>query len=130
MRYLLPFLLLAASPAVAADQFDLACKGYKWTKLGGAGEDYVFRVRVDLAANKWCDNDCKSVQALVSATPDKLVLTDEGTLNSRMEVSREATFDRKSNDFHYKLLQSRPTEDYLEYQGKCTSETFTPFPGK
>ncbi|MBO9576116.1 MAG: hypothetical protein J7494_10295 [Sphingobium sp.] len=130
MRHLvLPLLMLASTPALAADQFDLACQGYKWTKLGGSGEAYNFRVRVDLAAKKWCDGECKAAQSIVSVADDKLVLLDEGTLNSRMEVAREATFDRKAGNYHYKFLQSRPADDYLEYQGKCTTEAFTPFPG-
>jgi hypothetical protein len=131
MRYALPFMLLVAagSPAFAADKFDLACKGYKWTKLGGSGEAYSFHVRIDLAAQKWCDGDCKTTQSIVSTGDKELVLTDDGTLNSRMEVAHEATFDRKKNSFHYKMLQSRPTEQYLEYQADCTMEPFTPFPG-
>lgn len=130
MRHALPFLLLiAASPAVAADQFDLACKGYKWTKLGGSGEDYSFRVRIDLAAKKWCDGDCKAAQPITSVGDQEVVLTDDGTLNSRMEVAREATFDRKKNSFHYKMRQTRPTDQYLEYQADCKIEPFTPFPG-
>jgi hypothetical protein len=128
-RLVLASLLLAASPAMAADQFDLACKGYKWTQLGGTGQDYSFRVRLDLAAKKWCDGDCKTVSPIVSVAADRLVLLDEGTLNSRMEVAREATFDRKANSYHYKYLQTRPTDDYLEYQATCSTEAFTPFPG-
>ncbi len=129
MRYLLPLLLLAGSPAMAADQFDLACKGYKWTKIGGPGEDYSFRARIDLAAKTWCDGDCKARQPIVSVADAELVLADEGTLNSRIEMAREVTFDRKKNSFHYKMLQSRPDEQYLEYQADCTVAPFTPFPG-
>ena len=127
-RVIVPFLLLAASPAVAADQFDLACQGWKWTTRGGAAQEYDFRVRVDLAAKTWCDVDCKAGQPIQSIAEDKLVLLDEGTLNSRMEVAREATFDRKANEYHYRLLQTRPTDDYLEYQGKCTTAPFTAIP--
>jgi hypothetical protein len=36
-------------------------------------------------------------------------LPDEGTLNSRMQVPREGTFDRKTNSYRYRLLQTRPT---------------------
>lgn len=130
MRCAVPLLiLLAGSPAVAADQFDLACTGDKWTVQGGKSEPYVFRTRIDLAAQKWCEGDCKTVQSLYSATDDKLVLTDEGTLNSRMEMSRVVTFDRKAGNFHYLFVQTRPTDGYLEYWARCTTEAFTGFPG-
>lgn len=125
---IVPFLLLAGSPAVAADQFDLVCEGWKWTRMGGTAQEYDFRVRVDLAARKWCDGDCRAVSAIQSIADDKLVLLDDGTLNSRMEVAREATFDRKANKYHYRLLQNRPTDDYLEYQANCKTADFTPFP--
>ncbi len=130
MRFALPlFVLLAGSPALAADQFDLACKGDKWTVQGEPSAPYDFRVRVDLAAGKWCDGDCKAVQSLYSSSNDELVLTDEGTLNSRMEMSRVVTFDRKAGNFHSLFVQVRPTEGYLEYWAKCTTEAFTRFPG-
>lgn len=128
MRLLIPLILLAASPAAAADQFDLACKGYKWTKIGGPSQDYSFRARIDLAAEKWCEGECKAALPIFSVTPDELVLTDEGTLNSRIEMSRRATYDRKTNAFHYLFLQTRPTDDYLETQTVCTTEPFTPLP--
>ena len=127
-RLIVSFLLLAGSPAFAADQFDLVCEGWKWTKMGGTAQEYDFRVRVDLAAKKWCEGDCKAALPIQSIAADKLVLLDEGTLNSRMEVAREATFDRKANSYHYRLLQTRPTDDYLEYQANCKAAAFTPIP--
>ncbi len=129
MRWAVPLLLFAGSPAIAADQFDLNCQGWKWTKQGGAAQEYDFRVRIDLAAQKWCDGECKAAQPIQSVAGDKLTLLDDGTLNSRMEVAREATFDRKTNSYHYRLLQTRPTDEYLEYNATCKTEAFTPFPG-
>lgn len=128
MRLLIPLLLLAGSPAAAADQFDLACQGHKWTQRGGAGEAYSFRARVDIKAGKWCEGDCKTASSIVSATDDKLVLADEGTLNTRMEVERMVTFDRKASSFHSRYSQFRPSDEYLEYQGKCSAEPFTAIP--
>lgn len=128
MRYIVLPLLLLASPAVAADQFDLACQGTKWTKRGAAGEAYSFRARVDVAAKKWCEGDCKTVQNLVSATDDKIVFTDEGTLNTRMEAAREVTLDRKKGAFIHNFAQIRPDEQILYIAATCKTEGFTPFP--
>ena len=129
MRYVVLPLLLLATPAVAADQFDLACQGTKWTQRGTAGEAHKFRLRVDLAANKWCEDDCKTVQALSSSSADKLTLTDEGTLNTRMEMSRVITLDRKTGAFVHNFTQIRPDESLFYVQATCKTEAFTPFPG-
>jgi len=129
MRFAIAFfMLLAGSPAIAADQFDLLCKGDKWTVQGGSGEIHNFRARIDLAAQKWCEGDCKTVQSIASVAADKLVLTDEGTLNSRMETSLVVTVDRKENVFHSLHVQVRPTDAYAEIWARCTTEAFTPFP--
>lgn len=54
-------------------------------------------------------------------------MPDEGTLNSRMQVPREGTFDRKTRSYHYRLLQTRPTDDYLEYNATCKRRLSRPF---
>ena len=129
MRYVvLPLLLLAGAPAFAADQFDLACQGTKWTKRGTAGDAYSFRARVDLAARKWCEGECKAVQNIVSSSDDKITFTDEGTLNTRMENSREVTLDRKKGAFIHNFMQVRPEEQILYIAATCKTEAFTPFP--
>ena len=84
--------------------------------------------RVDLAAGKWCEGECKAVQSLVSATDDKIVFTDEGTLNTRMEAAREVTFDRKKGAFIHNFAQVRPDEQLLYIAATCKTEGFTPFP--
>ncbi len=129
MALILPLALAAGAPALAAeDQFDLACQGHKWTQRGGSGEDFAFRARIDLKAGKWCEGDCKATSAIASVSDDKLMLADEGTLNTRIEMERMVTYDRKANSFHYRYSQFRPTDEYLEYQGSCTAQPFTPFP--
>ena len=129
MRLLLILVLLAGSPAFAADQFDLSCQGTKWTKKGGAGEDYNFRAHIDLAAKKWCDGDCKTVQNIVSVSEDEIVLTDDITYNAKVDMMREVTYDRKVNMFKHHFQQNKPDSQYMGIQATCKTETFTPFPG-
>lgn len=129
MRYAaVPLLLLASSPAVAADQFDLACQGQRWTQRGGTASPYSFRLRVDLAAKKWCEGECKAVQTIVSADDDKLVFTDDSTNNTRMDMIRQVTLDRKTNAFVHHFSQYRPDDQLLYIQATCKPEAFTPFP--
>ncbi len=45
-------------------------------------------------------------------------------------MSRVVTFDRKAGNYHYLFVQVRPTDSYLEYWAKCTTEAFTPFSGR
>lgn len=124
----LPLLLVIASPALAADQFDLACKGTRTAQRGGAAEPYSFRVHVDLAAQKWCEEACETVQPMVSVDDDKLVFVDDATLNTRLDLVREVTFDRKTNSFVHHFSQFRPTDAYLSVKAQCTTEASTPFP--
>lgn len=56
------------------------------------------------------------------------MLTDEGTLNTRMEMNREVTFDRKTGVFIHNFTQIRPEEQLLYIQANCKAEPFTPFP--
>jgi hypothetical protein len=128
MRVVALLLLLAGTPAIAADQFDLACEGKKWTQRGTEGVDDRFRLRIDLAAKKWCEGDCKTVQNVFSVSDDKLVLTDDSTLNTRLEAFRLITVERKTGVFIHHYTQQRPEEQLLYIDAGCKTEAFTPFP--
>lgn len=129
MRLLLPLsLLLVGSPAFAADQFDIACDGFKWTKQGATGDPYKFRAHIDLAAKKWCEGDCKTVLSIDSFTAREIILTEETIFNAKVDSSREVTFDREEKMFKQHFMQTKPTPQYLGVQASCTVEAFTPFP--
>jgi hypothetical protein len=129
MRLLLSLILLAGSPAFAADQFDLACNGTKWTKRGGTGESYKVRAHIDLAAKKWCEDDCKTVQKIVSANDGEIILTDDTTFNAKTDIMREVKFDREVLMFKHSYIQNKPTPQYMGIQATCKIEAFTAFPG-
>ena len=129
MRFLLPLILLVGSPAFAADQFDLACEGTKWIKRGGEGEKYKVRAHVDLAAKKWCEDDCKTLQKIVSFNDREIILTDDTVFNAKVDSMREVTFDREVLMFKNHYMQNKPTQEYVGIQAVCKIETFTPFPG-
>lgn len=128
MRFLVIFMLLSSAPAVAADQYDLACQGSRISQRGAAGEAYSTRFRVDLAAQKWCQDDCARVSSINEISGDMIVLADDITYNSRTDLSNKMTIDRKTNAFLRISSQDRPSPMYLKVEASCKQEPFTPFP--
>jgi len=77
---ILMFGLLTAAPAVAADQFDLVCKGGKET----------VRYRVDLKAGEWCFGACGRVMKIAEVTEGTITLFDD----EPSAVDRTRSYDR------------------------------------
>jgi len=128
MRFLAIALLFASTPALAAEQFDLDCQGTKVTKSGGAAEPYSFRVQVDLTAQKWCMDKCQRVASINAVQPDRIVLADDSTYNSRMDVTDSVTVDPKTFAFKRLMVQERPEAAYLKVEAACKQAPFTAFP--
>lgn len=109
----LAVVLGVASPAVAADQFDLICSGPK------ASERY----RVDLAKNEWCFGKCDLVQKIASVTSGLLSLHDHTPAFA--------------NDSRYYLRINRVTGEWswynydpkyksvMDIKGKCEPVAFS-----
>lgn len=66
MRALALALCLVATPAMAAEQFDLVCTAKKDT----------VRYRVDLAKGEWCVGSCATVLKVASVTSGTITLVD------------------------------------------------------
>lgn len=64
MRALTLALCLVATPALAAEQFDLLCRG----------DDEPWHYRIDLAKSEWCADKCKTVHKIASITSGTIVL--------------------------------------------------------
>src|SRR5688572_14211593 len=99
MRFILLLVALTSTPALAAEQYDLACQGTKISKKGGPSEAYAFRVRIDLTGKKWCQDSCERVADIYEIGADKVVLADDVTYNSRTDLQNNVTVDRKTNAF-------------------------------
>ena len=128
MRLLIFVLLLSSAPAVAAEQYDLACQGSRITQRDGTAAAYTTRVRIDLTARKWCQDDCKQVSDITEIGDDKIVLVDDLTYNTRTDFSNNITIDRKTGALRQLSSQDRPTTLYLKVEASCTEQPFTPFP--
>lgn len=128
MRVLMLVMLCVSAPAMAADQFDLACQGTKITKHDGPAAPYSFHVRVDLAAKKWCADACERVAAISDIKPDRVVLADDLIYNTSSDFSNSVYFDSRTFDYHQLSSQDRPTSSYLKVAATCTQQPFTPLP--
>lgn len=70
------FAMLSAAPAIAADQYDLVCKGTEQKKTGVAATPWKETFRIDLATKRWCRGACTSAGPISSITPDEIVIMD------------------------------------------------------
>jgi hypothetical protein len=66
--------LFSASPVYAADQFDLVCTG-KVESTISRPEPISRRYHVDLAAKRWCYNEC-TVRPIVEVNNTQIVFRD------------------------------------------------------
>ena len=128
MRLLVLLMLCSSAPALAAEQFDLACQGTRVSRRDGPPEPYAFRLRVDLAGKRWCTDACERPADISEVKPDQIVLADDLTYNTRTDFSNSVTLDRKSNAFHQLSSQDRPEVTYLKVEAACTEQPFTAIP--
>jgi hypothetical protein len=119
MRWFALLLLAVAAPAVAADQFDLECRG----NVTSAGASAARHYRVDLKAGRWCadgDNGQCVVRPIAEVEPDLIWFE-----------RREPKFPGDLQITHY---VSRTTGRWywhlgpMETEGTCTPEQFSGFP--
>lgn len=67
MRWIVALAMVVATPAAAADQFDLVC----------TGDDEPWHYRIDLTKGEWCADDCKTTFALASVTSATLTIKEQ-----------------------------------------------------
>lgn len=116
MRILLIALALAASPAFAADQFDLICTS-KY-------HDATFHYRVDLATSRYCvtqDQGKRLTSIGGQCFQDALFV---GSNAIRFGVDPIQYVDRQTGDWALKPIGDR----YAMYRGTCESAPFSGFP--
>jgi hypothetical protein len=73
MRALVTVLCLIATPAVAADQFDLTCKGRERPTAMSKWRPYEVRYRVDTSAKIYCRFTCEATETITSVDGAKIV---------------------------------------------------------
>lgn len=106
---------MVATPATAADQFDLVCQHEK-----GAT-----RYRVDLAKNEACSDTCDRVWKMGPATTGELKLIDQVPAY-RGDLEELATVNRITGEYRYRSQFSNLRATHRE--GRCEVTGFSGFP--
>lgn len=118
MRWVIIALGLLASPAIAADQFDLVCTAKKDSE----------RYRVDLAKGEWCFGECKMVQKIASVTTGLIVLAE----HEPTDGDKTWSFNR-INRFtgEWSWYHSNPRSiSVMDISGHCVPAEFSGMPAQ
>lgn len=121
------FTLLAAATAA----FNLNCAGTLETisSLGKASRPYASVYRIDLAANKWCESDCKTQFNIAAVSPAQITLEKKTIDTPRQHETLNNFINRETGD-HFVFAKSGVGASALvmNWKGKCTRSDFTGFP--
>lgn len=117
MRAWLAIVGLMATPAVAAEQFDLICKAPR------AAERY----RIDLARGEWCFGDCNLVQKLAEVTSGTIFLRKQEPTSANGPKSINSV-NRSSGAWHRYSFNPRYDRAPAVMDGACTPTEFSGFP--
>lgn len=114
MRWILGIALLGlATPAMAADQFDLVCNG----------GDVSFHYRVDLAKGEWCFGSCETVFKIPEVTSGTLTLMDKEPSGPRGDTIKNR-INRATGEWYF--YRSQPSIGfYKTVEGKCELAPFS-----
>lgn len=123
-----------ATPATAAEQskFDLRCTGTLATKsmVRDTSESYEDHYRIDLAARKWCESECKALHDIEQLQPTQITLTSKED-KTPGDSSLTSNFIDRETGAHHALSTSdnRLTGPIiLKWEGTCAKEAFSGFP--
>lgn len=117
---------LISTPAAAADQFDLVCKG-EW-RFGPTDpyEPHDFRLRVDLAAKKYCELDCKVLKPIEDVQPQRIVFRTATEIERASDTLVYHYVDRTNGNFR-QFLSSQHPYHWQDLKGTCEPATFSGF---
>lgn len=107
--------------ALAADKFDLYCKGTN-TDARGVTSEWTEQYSIDLTAGRWCAGTCGQVKGVVRFDAGEIVLTDRD--------------DRPAGRWVEKLTVNRSTglvrhlSPYFDWdrRGTCEPKPFSSIP--
>lgn len=104
-------LLLTATSANAADQFDLICKGRSSTT----------HFRVDLASREWCWENCSGTWRIAEVTASRITFKDERSGPSQ-------AYNSVSRATGQWFMSARGIYGFIHDDGICTPAPFSGFP--
>ncbi|HEX2594806.1 MAG TPA: hypothetical protein VHL34_25110 [Rhizomicrobium sp.] len=127
---LITLAVVAATPAAAADQFDLICKGAQESvdSLGNrTNVPKTFEMRLDLAAKQYCEDSC-SVLGKISEVTERAVIFEQSKSEPTPEgPARWHYVSRETGNFVF------ATSDYgtlrqFSIKASCDAAPFRGFP--
>ena len=121
-------LALMASPAMAADQFDLKCKGTRQIGINKPAEPLEYGLRINLATKQWCWDHCEEVYSIQEVRADRIVLKDIVEDTSIKQKTSKNIVNRQTGAHDVILIEIRPYQSFAETKGHCEPAPFTGFP--
>ena len=124
MRALLLAFGLLAAPAVAADQFDLVCRGKQRVGIGNEMKPIEHRYRADLAAKKWCMDGCTRIDDIAAFNDNEIAFINvDRKIGSRFWES-----DKVYRTTGFWLHVRSGAYDGIDIEGRCEPAAFSGFP--
>jgi hypothetical protein len=112
--------LLVASPAMAADQFDLVCKGREKASAIARWRPVEVRYRLDLSRKVYCRFDCTGLESIHSVD------------DARIDFAPPADAARGTTAVHYIERSDGRWTDFISglgtREGVCEPAPFSGFP--
>lgn len=124
-----PLVLVAAMALLAnsegsPQQFDLVCKGTYFDGPEKVAEPVERRLRVDLAGEKFCFDDCELVRDIHAVQPDRVEFIKN--VVPRRSVAT-ATVSRKTGEYEQLILDAAYSLR-MEWKLQCDPAPFSGFP--
>jgi hypothetical protein len=128
------FLAMPAMAAAPAVQFNLNCSGTFSARslYVDKTEPYSSVYRIDLAAGKWCEADCKALHDIASVQPTQITLTEKKVDTPSEKSQLSNVIDRETGEHRILSLYSSPRDrrmiSTLNWKGSCEPAPFSGFP--
>jgi hypothetical protein len=120
-------MLLTSTQAMAANQFDLVCKGTQQLKTGAPETEWKDTFRFDLDQKRWCRGACKTAAAIDSITTDEIVVSNSrASTGSRIEAG--LTFRRATGEVREYVDAGWAGSSFDLASGKCTKDLYSGMP--
>jgi hypothetical protein len=106
--------------APTSNKFDLECADTVKT-TGDPVAPYVAHYRIDLAAKKWCEDECRTVKPIADLQSSYITLEGEPNSDFWHTIDREKGEDQ--------IFSGSPQLGDMEHtSGQCTKRPFSGFP--
>jgi hypothetical protein len=116
----------------AATAFNLLCAGtlHADSFASKRDEPYSVTYRVDLAAKKWCDGECRAIREIADIQPASLQLEEPRDINTPTQKEFFSSSIDRETGRHSMVSTSGHREGILilKWEGHCEKADFTGFP--